>query len=322
MVTYIIRRLFMTLVVLIIVTLIVFFAMQLLPGDPLVIFLGQQAGSGSMSQEQIQQLYIKYGLDKPLVMQYLNWLGGIFQGNLGESIYYHEDVGALLMERFPITLDLVIKSFILSNFLGVVLGLVAALRRGKWLDTFATVFSYIGVSVPVFWLGILLIYFFGLRLDWFPIATVGGYSMIWENPGKNIYESVLPVICISLMGWAVIARQMRSSVLEVISQDYVRTAWSKGLAERAVVLKHILKNSLIPVITLMAIGLGISVGGQVFVEQVFVIPGVGRLLVQSILGQDYPVVQSATLIIAALISIFNLLADVSYGWFDPRVRYG
>lgn len=319
--TYIVRRLLMAVIVLIIVTLLVFFGMQLLPGDPLVIFLGQQAGSGSLSEEQIQQLYIRYGLDKPLVVQYFNWLGGVLRGNLGESIYYHEDVGALLWERFPVTLDLVVKSFILSNFLGIVLGLVAALRRGKWLDTFATVISYIGVSVPVFWLGILLIYLFGLRLNWFPIAPVGGYSMIWDNPWKNIYESILPVICISLMGWAVIARQMRSSVLEVISQDYIRTAWSKGLTERAIVFKHVIKNSLIPVVTLMAIGLGIAVGGQVFVEQVFVIPGVGRLLVQSILGQDYPVVQSATLIIAILISLFNLLADISYGWFDPRVRY-
>jgi peptide/nickel transport system permease protein len=309
----------MAVIVLLIVTLIVFFAMQLLPGDPLVIFLGQQAGTGSMTPEQIQQLYIKYGLDKPLIVQYFNWISGVVRGDLGESIYYHEDVGELLMERFPVTLDLVVKSFILSNFLGISLGLLAALKRGTWLDTFATVISYIGVSVPVFWLGILFIYLFGLRLNWFPIA---GYHFPWDNLTLNLHETFLPVICISLMGWAVIARQMRSSVLDVISQDYVRTAWSKGLTERAVVLKHIVKNSLIPVITLMAIGLGISVGGQVFVEQVFVIPGIGRLLVQSILGQDYPVVQSATLIIAALISLFNLLADISYGWLDPRVRYG
>jgi peptide/nickel transport system permease protein len=309
----------MTLIVLIIVTVIVFFGMQLLPGDPLVIFLGQQAGSGSMSEAQIQQLYIKYGLDKPLFIQYFNWLGGILRGDLGESIYYHEDVAVVLMQRFPVTLDLVIKSFILSNFLGILLGMVAALRRGKWLDSFSTVVSYIGVSVPVFWLGIIMIYIFGLKLNWFPIA---GYHLPWVDFGRNVYETFLPVICISLMGWAVVARQMRSSVLEVVSQDYIRTAWSKGLPERTIVLRHIIKNSLIPVITLMAIGLGIAVGGQVFVEQVFNIPGIGRLLVQSILGQDYPIVQSITLIIAALISLFNLLADISYGWFDPRVRYG
>ena len=319
MIAYIIRRLIMAVFILIIVTLIVFFVMQLLPGDPLVIFLGQQAGSGSISEEQLEQLYIRYGLDKPLMVQYWNWISGVVQGNMGESIYYHEEVSELLLERFPVTLDLGIKSFIIYNILGIVMGMIAALRRGTWLDTFATVLSYIGVSIPVFWLGLLLIYLFGLRLDWFPIA---GYTLPTENLLQNIYESFLPVICLSLMGWAVIARQTRSSVLEVISQDYVRTAWSKGLTERTVIMKHVLKNSLIPVITLMGIGLGLMFGGQVFIEQVFAIPGVGRLLVGSVFAQDYQVVQSATLIIATIVILVNLVVDISYGWFDPRIRYG
>src|SRR4030042_2116139 len=319
MTTYIIRRLLMAIVILIIVTLIVFFVMQLLPGDPLVIFLGQQAGSGSITQEQLQQLYVPYGLDKPLIVQYWNWISGVVQGRMGESIYYHEDVGKLLLERFPVTLDLGIRSFILYNVLGIVMGMVAALRRGKWIDSLATVLSYIGVSIPVFWLGLLLIYFFGLKLDWFPIM---GYTSPTEDLWKNIHQSILPVICLSLMGWAVIARQMRSSVLEVISQDYIRTAWSKGLTERAVILKHMLKNSLIPVITLMGIGLGLMLGGQVFIEQVFVIPGVGRLLISSVFAQDYQVVQSATLVIAFIVILANLIVDISYGWFDPRIRYG
>ena len=319
MIAYIIRRLIMAIFILIIVTLIVFFVMQLLPGDPLVIFLGQQAGSGSISEEQLEQLYIRYGLDKPLMVQYWNWISGVVQGNMGESIYYHEEVSELLLERFPVTLDLGIKSFIIYNILGIVMGMIAALRRGTWLDTFATVLSYIGVSIPVFWLGLLLIYLFGLRLDWFPIA---GYTLPTENLLQNLYESFLPVICLSLMGWAVIARQTRSSVLEVISQDYVRTAWSKGLTERTVIMKHVLKNSLIPVITLMGIGLGLMFGGQVFIEQVFAIPGVGRLLVGSVFAQDYQVVQSATLIIATIVILVNLIVDISYGWFDPRIRYG
>lgn len=309
----------MAIFILIIVTLIVFFIMQLLPGDPLVIFLGQQAGSGSISQEQLEQLYIRYGLDKPLIVQYWNWITGVVQGNMGESIYYHEDVGTLLLERFPVTLDLGIKSFIIYNILGIVMGMIAALRRGKWIDTFATVVSYIGVSIPVFWLGLILIYIFGLRLDWFPIA---GYTLPTEDLWKNLNQSVLPVICLSLMGWAVIARQTRSSVLEVISQDYIRTAWSKGLTERVVIMRHALKNSLIPVITLMGIGLGMMFGGQVFIEQVFAIPGVGRLLVGSVFAQDYQVVQSATLVIATIVILVNLIVDISYGWFDPRIRYG
>lgn len=319
MTTYIIRRLIIAVVILIIVTLIVFFVMQLLPGDPLVIFLGQQAGTGSMSQEQLEQLYIRYGLDKPLIVQYWNWISGVVRGNLGESIYYHENVGTLLMERFPVTLDLGIKSFIIYNILGIMMGMIAALRRGKWLDTLATVLSYLGVSIPVFWLGILLIYLFGLKLEWFPII---GLPSLTEDFLGNLHHSVLPVFCLSLMGWAVIARQTRSSVLEVMSQDYIRTAWSKGLTERKVIVRHILKNSLIPVVTLMGIGLGLMFGGQVFIEQVFAIPGVGRLLVGSIFAQDYQVVQSATLIIATIVILVNLIVDISYGWLDPRIRYG
>ena len=319
MIAYIIRRLIMAVFILIIVTLIVFFVMQLLPGDPLVIFLGQQAGSGSISEEQLQELYVRYGLDKPLMVQYWNWISGVVQGDMGESIYYHEEVSELLLERFPVTLDLGIKSFIIYNILGIVMGMIAALRRGTWLDTFATVLSYIGVSIPVFWLGLILIYLFGLRLDWFPIS---GYTLPTEDLWQNLYQSVMPVICLSLMGWAVIARQTRSSVLEVISQDYIRTAWSKGLTERAVITKHVLKNSLIPVITLMGIGLGLMFGGQVFIEQVFAIPGVGRLLVGSVFAQDYQVVQSATLVIATIVILVNLIVDISYGWFDPRIRYG
>jgi len=317
--TYIIRRLIIAVFIIILVSLIVFFTMQLLPGDPLVIFLGRQAGTGSLSPEQVQMLYHQYGLDKPLMVQYWNWFTGIFHGDLGTSITYHQNVRDLMIQRFPVTLNLGLESFVISNFLGVGLGMVAALRRGKWLDSASTVLSYIGVSVPVFWLGLLLIYGFGLKLGWFPIF---GYVSPGENLWENIYHSVMPVACLSLMGWAVIARQMRSSMLEVISQDYIRTAWSKGLTEKAVVLKHMLKNSLIPVITLMGIGLGLMLGGQVFIEQVFAIPGVGRLLVNAVFAQDYPIVQSTVLVLAGAVILVNLLVDISYGWFDPRIRYG
>jgi peptide/nickel transport system permease protein len=264
MTAYIVRRLLIAIVILLIVTLIVFFGMQLLPGDPLVIFMGQQAGAGTISQEQLDKLYIQYGLDKPLIVQYWNWITGVVRGDMGQSIYYRDDVSALLIERFPVTLDLGIKSFILYNVLGITAGIIAALRRGRWIDTLATVTSYFGVSIPVFWLGLILIYAFGLKLDWFPIA---GYTLPWENLGKNMYESIMPVFCLSLMGWATIARQTRSSVLEVVSQDYIRTAWAKGLTERVIIFRHILKNSLIPVITVMGIGLGMMFGGQVFIDR-------------------------------------------------------
>jgi len=319
MTAYIIRRLIIGVIILIIVTLIVFFAIRLLPGDPLIIFLGQQASSGAMAQEQLEALRHEYGLDKPVMMQYFDWMGGLLRGNLGTSIYYHENVGKLLAERFPITLHLGFLAFILANVLGILLGLFAGIRRGTWIDTVSTTLANIGITIPVFWLGILLIYSFGLKLRLLPIA---GYTSPLDDFWLSTRQIIMPVICLAITGLAFTARQMRSAMLEVIRQDYIRTAWSKGLRERVVIMRHALKNSLIPVITLMGIGLGMVFGGAVLVETVFAIPGIGRLLVTSVFAQDYVVVQSGTLVIALIIILANLIVDISYGWFDPRIRYG
>jgi peptide/nickel transport system permease protein len=319
MTTYIIRRLLMAVVVLFIVSLIVFFVMRLLPGDPLVVFMGQQAASGAVSEEQLEHLRVEYGLDKPLMVQYANWLVGIFQGDLGKSITYHEDVGKLLAERFPVTLHLGLMAYLLSSVGGLALGGLAAIRRGTWIDTVTTTLANIGITIPVFWLGILMIYLFGLKLDWLPIA---GYTSPREDFWLSTKQAIMPVICLAITGLAYIARQMRSSMLEVIRQDYIRTAWSKGLSERVVINRHALKNSLIPVITLLGIGIGLVFGGSVLVETVFAVPGMGRLLVQSVFNQDYVVVQSGTLVIATVIVLSNLLVDIGYGWLDPRIRYG
>jgi peptide/nickel transport system permease protein len=319
MTAYIIRRLILGVFVLFIVTLIVFFAMRLLPGDPLVIFMGQQASSGTMSQEQMESLRHEYGLDKPVMVQYFNWMGGLLRGDLGTSIYYHEDVGKLLGQRFPITLHLGVLAFIISNVFGILLGLLAAIRRGTWIDAISTTLANIGITIPQFWLGVLLIYTVGLRLGWLPIF---GYTSPLKDFWLNTRQIIMPVICLAITGMAYTARQMRSSMLEVIRQDYIRTAWSKGLRERVVILKHAMKNSLIPVITLMGIGVGMVFGGAVLVETVFAIPGVGRLLVASVFAQDYQVVQSGTLVIAFIVIISNIIVDISYGWLDPRIRYG
>jgi peptide/nickel transport system permease protein len=319
MTTYIIRRLIIGVIILLIVTLIVFFAMRLLPGDPLIIFMGQQASSGAMSEAQMESMRHEYGLDKPIMMQYFNWLGGLFKGDLGTSIYYHEDVGKLLAKRFPITLHLGLLAFISSNLVGILLGLFAGIRRGTWIDTVSTTLANIGITIPQFWLGILLIYTFGLKLDLLPRY---GYTSPFDDLWMSTQQIIMPVICLAITGMAYTARQMRSAMLEVIQQDYIRTAWSKGLVERVVIIKHALKNSLIPVITLMGIGLGLVFGGAVLVETVFAIPGIGRLLVTSIFAQDYVVIQSGTMLIAFIIILANLLVDISYGWLDPRIRYG
>jgi peptide/nickel transport system permease protein len=319
MTAYIIRRLVVGIIILIIVTLIVFFAMRLLPGDPIQIFIGQQGSSGTMSEVQMEALRHEYGLDKPVMVQYFNWMGGLLHGDLGTSIYYHEDVGKLLADRFPVTLHLGLVAFIVSNVVGILLGLLAGIRRGTWIDTVATTLANIGITIPIFWLGALMIYAFGLKLHWLPIY---GYTSPFEDFWLNTRQLIMPVTCLAITGMAYTARQMRSAILEVIRQDYIRTAWSKGLGERAIILKHALKNSLIPVITLMGIGLGMVFGGSVLVETVFAIPGIGRLLVTSVFAQDYVVVQSGTLVIAFIVILSNLIVDISYGWLDPRIRYG
>jgi len=319
MTTYIIRRLMQALVVLILMTLLVFFIMRLLPGDPLLIYIAQSANIQAMSPEVLDAMRHEFGLDKPIMSQYANWITGIFRGDFGTSIFYHEKVGRLMLERFPITLHLGLLALVIGAVLGVLAGLLAAVRRGKWLDKIVTPLTYIGITIPVFWLGILLIYTFGLKLHWLPIS---GYTSPFDDFWLSTRQLVMPVICLAVFGLAANARQTRSSMLEVTRQDFIRTAWAKGLSERKIIIKHAMKNSLIPVITLMGIGVGIIFGGSVLVETVFAIPGVGRLLVSSIFGQDYVVVQAITFVVAVIVLIVNLIVDISYGWLDPRIRYG
>ena len=318
MAAYIVRRLLWSLVILVLLTLLVFFTMRLLPGDPLLIYVGRSQGLSNMSEEALDKLRVEYGFDKPLPLQYINWVGGLLRGDLGRSIFYHEDVSKILLKRFPITLHIGVLSFVIATVLGILGGLLAALRRGKWVDQVVTPLSYIGMTIPIFWLGILMVYVFGLKLHWLPTS---GYTSPFVDFWRSTRQIIMPVICLAVADAALVSRQMRSSVLEVIQQDYIRTAWSKGLTEKTVVIRHVLKNSMIPIITLMGFAVGMIFGGSVFIETVFNIPGMGRLMVSSIFAQDYVVVQACTLIFACIIIFINLLVDVSYGWLDPRIRY-
>jgi peptide/nickel transport system permease protein len=318
MVNYIIRRLLQGLAVLFLVSLIVFFSIRLLPGDPVLIFAAQQSSGGSITEEALDQLRVEYGLDKPVPIQYLNWAKGVLTGDLGKSLMYREDVGQLLRDRFPVTLYLGLISIVVSTVFGILFGLIAAIRRGKRIDTAVTFMSYIGLTIPVFLLALLLIYIFGLQLRWLPIA---GYTSPLNNFPVSVQQSIMPVICLAVVPLAVTARQMRSSVLEVNNMDYVRTAWSKGLKEKVVVTRHVLKNSMLPVVTMLGISIGLVFGGSVIIENMFAIPGVGRLLVGAVFAQDYVLIQGGTLVIAFIIIIVNLIVDISYGWLDPRIRY-
>lgn len=318
MTTYIIRRLFLSLITLVIITLVVFFAVRLLPGDPLIIYMGQQAQSQQITEEGMQELRVKFGLDKPLMIQYFNWAGNLFKGDLGTSINYHDKVGKLMAERFPITLHLGVTSLILTVIVGVLMGLAAAVRRGTWIDTVSTFFANIGVCIPVFWLALLLIYLFGLKFHWLPIH---GYTSPAENFWLNTRQIIMPVFCMAIGGLSSTARLTRSAMLEVTHQDYIRTAWAKGLRERTIIMRHAIKNGLIPIVTVLGMGIGGVFAGSVIVEQIFAIPGIGRLLVTGLYAQDYPVIQSGTLVIATIIVLSNLVVEVSYVWLDPRIRY-
>ena len=318
MTTYIIGRLIQAVFVLFIVTILVFLAIRLLPGDPIMIYMAEQE-IDVLTPESRALLLHEFGLDRSLPMQYLDWISGIFRGDFGTSIHYRESVGTLLAERVPVTLHVGIIAYIISSIVGIFFGLVAALRRGGWLDTLVTSVANLGVATPHFWLGILMIYAIGLYLAWLPIQ---GYTSPFDDFWLSTRQLIMPVICLSVFGIAANARQMRSSMLEVIRQDYVRTAWSKGLSGRVVILKHALKNSIIPVVTLIGFSVGIIFGGNVLVETVFAIPGIGFLITMSVLSNDYIVVQSITLLMSFIILTSNFIVDLSYAWLDPRIRYG
>lgn len=317
MTAYIIRRLLIGLITILLITLIVFLVMRLLPGDPLILYLS--AGEmGQMTSDQIQEMRHKFGLDKNLLLQYVDWLSNVLNGDLGLSIFYDTTVGSLIKERIPITMHLGISAFIIGNFLGIFFGVVCALRRGKWIDTVITFLANIGITVPAFLAGILLIYLLSLQLKWLP---TGGYTSPFNDFWLSTKQIIMPIFCMSLFTIAAQCRQTRSSMLEVIKQDYIRTAWAKGLGELIIILRHAIKNALIPVITVMGLQVSVIFGGSVLIETVFNIPGLGRLMASSVLQQDFMVVQAIVLIIGIVVVLANLIVDISYGWLDPRIRF-
>jgi peptide/nickel transport system permease protein len=291
--------------------------MRLLPGDPVLLYL-DRAAIVNVEPETLEKLRAEFGLDKPLVVQYLNWINDILHGDLGTSLFQRLPISSIIKQSFPITAHLGILSLLISSVVAISAGIVCALKRGSWLDTLVTSLTNIGVSAPIFWLGILLIYLFGVNLKWLPIY---GYTSPFENFWLSTKQVIMPIICLSVISISFITRQTRSSILEIIKNDYVRTAWAKGLNERTVITRHVLKNSLIPIATLIGLQVSSIISGSVLVETVFNIPGVGRMMVNALFSHDYPIVQGGVLLIATFVIVMNLLVDISYGWLDPRIRY-
>lgn len=317
MISHIIRRLFYSVIVLVLVSLLIFTILRLMPGDPLMIYVARNE-LPILTEEQHRELMHEFGLDRSKPMQYLNWLSGVLRGDFGKSITYGQDVGKLIAERLPITIHLAVLSIAITSLFGILTGIFSAIRRGTSLDAVLTFAANFGISVPIFWLGILMIYLFGVYLGWLPIQ---GYTSPFTDLWLNSKKLVMPVICMSVVSMASATRLTRSSVLEVVQQDYVRTARSKGLRERVVMSRHVLRNSLIPVVTVIGAQFSHVIGGSVLVETVFNIPGMGRLIASSVIAQDYAVVQGCIVIFAVFVVLINLLVDISYAWIDPRIRY-
>jgi peptide/nickel transport system permease protein len=313
MLNYILRRIMQTLVLLFLVSLLAFSLVEIMPGDPASAILGAGA-----TQEQLLELRHEMGLDQPFMERYGNWLWDIVHGDIGYSYTYHENISTIIIQRLPVTMYLATLAIVLSVILGVPAGIYCAIRRNSFLDQIVSLSANIGISAPSFWLGLLGILLFGMTLKWLPIQ---GWTSPLDNFALSTKQAVMPVILLAIPGISVLTRQTRSSMLEVIGQDYIRTAWSKGLTERVVIVRHALKNGLIPVVTLLGLHLRVLVGGSVLIEQIFNIPGMGRLLVFAAFNRDFMVVQAGVLLIGGIVCLANLLVDISYGWLDPRIKY-
>jgi len=310
---YILRRIVLIVPVALLVTIINFGLLRLAPGDPVLAF------AGDVRDPQIlDEMRHQLGLDQPLPIQYVVWLQHTLQGDFGRSIRTHQQVGEAITERLPATLELTGTALVFSVTIGLLVGTLSALKRNSAFDLLATSVTIAGVSTPNFFLGLMLILLFSLVLRIFP---PGGYTPAIDNPVENLRRIVLPALTLSAATLAVNMRQVRSSLLDVFSQDYIQTARAKGLNQQAIVVRHALKNGLIPVVTVVGLQVGALIEGAIITEQIFSWPGVGKLVVDSIFGRDYPVVQAVVLLSALSYMFTTLLVDIIYGWLDPRISY-
>ena len=291
----------------------VFLMIHLIPGDPVIFMLRDQATS-----ESIQLLRHELGLDKPLLAQYGDWVGGLLQGNMGRSLITNEPVATVIRNALLPTLQLALFSTVIAMMLGLSVGIFTAIRPRSRLNTFSSVFSLLGICMPTFWTGIVLILVFAVLLRWLPPS---GYVPFGENPLENIRHMILPSICIGWLVGAVLMRQTRSSMVDILHQDYIRVAWAKGLSERTVTLHHVLKNALLPIITVAGMEVGALFGGAVVTETVFAIPGLGRALTMATFSRNFPVVQGLVLFMALGVVGANVVVDIVYMILDPRIRY-
>lgn len=315
------------------ISLLVFLMLYLVPGDPAQVMLGERANA-----ETLATLRAEMGLDQPFWVQFARFFKGLVSGDLGRSIRTHEKVTAEILQRFPATCELTFASMLIATSVGIAAGLLAAVRRGRLIDFASMVLATAGISLPIFWLALLLILALAVALPLFPISgrlspglhlepITYFYTLDallrgdWKVLGNALWHLCLPAFVLSTVPMAVIARMTRASLLEVLGQDYIRTAWAKGLSERAVILRHALKNAFIPTLTVIALEFGYLLGGAIITETIFAWPGVGRWLLLAVQARDFPVVQGGVLLLATVFIFINLVADILYAYLDPRIRY-
>jgi peptide/nickel transport system permease protein len=310
---YIVRRLLIMIPVLLLVSIIIFLLIRLTPGDPVRTMLGEEANPEAMAE-----LRVKLGLDQPVPVQYGLWLGRAVSGDLGKSLRDGQPVTEAILERLPATIELGLAAIIFSLLIAIPLGTISAVKRNKWPDGVATVFSMLGICTPNFLLGIILILFFGY---YFRIFSPGGYVPLGEDVGENLKRLVLPAITLGAASSAINTRQLRNALLEVLSQDYIRTAKAKGVRGSLILIRHALKNAFIPLATIVGLQIGAVLEGAFVTETIFSWPGIGLLAVRSIGNRDYPVIQGVVLLSALIYILINLLVDISYTYLDPRIKY-
>ncbi len=315
---YVAKRAFLFVPTLLLVTLLVFLVMRIIPGDPAILILAGIEGGGEFTDEDLAVVRQEIGTDRPLHVQYGDWVWGLLNGDMGKGLFSGTAVTSEIGPRYPLTIELALLASIVSIIVAVPIGILMAIKQDTVIDYGARIFTFSGISIPIFVIGIVTIYLLVRLFNWFPPL---GYASPWEDPWKNIQQMVFPVLTLAVFKVSLVARVTRSAMLEVMREDYIRTARSKGLREQKVVFIHALKNAFLPVITVFGWSFAVSLGGTIVIERIYVVPGIGSLLIDSILARDYTLVQGIVLVFALAVLTVNLLVDLVYAWVDPRIRY-
>ena len=316
---YIAKRVLLFVPTILLVTILVFVIMRIVPGDPALALLTEGEDSGDVSDKALANLRAKLGTDKPIYTQYFFWVGNMLRGDFGISFFYEADpVIDDIIERLPVTLELTLFSLGLASLLAVPLGVLSAMKQDTPTDYTARTITLVGIALPNFWVAVMTIYFLVLIFQWAPPLA---YERLWDDPFTNLQQLFFPAVALAASNMAFVARITRSAMLEVLREDYIRTARSKGLTERVIVVRHALRNALLPVVTLTAYELGRAISGTVIIETIFLVPGIGRLLITSIQNRDFPVIQGIVVIIAVIVLVLNLFMDLLYAWLNPRIRF-